>query len=58
MSGSGKDRGNLDAILATAEHRRRLDSQALGVFSLTLLGVTRHSSARMQEVQLSLSRRG
>ncbi len=33
-------RGNLDAILATAEHdRKRLDSSALGAFSLTLLGV-------------------
>ncbi|MDX6625496.1 MAG: basic amino acid/polyamine antiporter, family [Solirubrobacterales bacterium] len=36
MSGSG----NLDAILATAEHdRTRLNSNALGAFSLTLLGV-------------------
>ena len=40
MSGPGKERGNLDAILATAEHdRSRLDSKALGAFSLTLLGV-------------------
>jgi len=31
---------NLDAILRTAEHdRKRLDSSALGAFSLTLLGV-------------------
>jgi APA family basic amino acid/polyamine antiporter len=40
MSVSGQDRGNLDAILETAEHdRARLDSNALGAFSLTLLGV-------------------
>ncbi len=40
MSGIGPDRGNLDAILATAESdRKRLDSGALGAFSLTLLGV-------------------
>ena len=40
MSAPGKDRGNLDAILATAEHdRTRLNSHALGAFSLTLLGV-------------------
>jgi APA family basic amino acid/polyamine antiporter len=40
MSGSGTERGNLDAILATAESdRKRLDSNALGAFSLTLLGV-------------------
>lgn len=38
MSEAG--RGNLDAILATAERdRTRLDSSALGAFSLTLLGV-------------------
>ncbi len=40
MSAPGPDRGNLDAILATAEHdRTRLNSSALGAFSLTLLGV-------------------
>jgi basic amino acid/polyamine antiporter, APA family len=43
MSAPGSDRGkssNLDAILATAAHdRQRLDSSALGAFSLTLLGV-------------------
>jgi APA family basic amino acid/polyamine antiporter len=40
MSAPDKDRGNLDAILATAEHdRTRLNSSALGAFSLTLLGV-------------------
>jgi APA family basic amino acid/polyamine antiporter len=40
MSGPGADRGNLDAILATAEtDRKRLNSNALGAFSLTLLGV-------------------
>jgi len=40
MSPGGPDRGNLDAILTTAAHdRERLDSQALGAFSLTLLGV-------------------
>jgi APA family basic amino acid/polyamine antiporter len=40
MSSSEPGRGNLDAILATAEHdRTRLDSSALGAFSLTLLGV-------------------
>jgi APA family basic amino acid/polyamine antiporter len=43
MSVSAPDRGkksNLDAILATAEHdRKRLDSSAMGAFSLTLLGV-------------------
>ncbi|HEX5713004.1 MAG TPA: amino acid permease [Solirubrobacterales bacterium] len=43
MSAPGSDRGkssNLDAILKTAEHdRSRLDSSALGAFSLTLLGV-------------------
>src|SRR3982751_1161256 len=40
MSAPGPDRGNLDAILATAEHdRARLNSSALGAFSLTLLGV-------------------
>ena len=40
MSVEPKGRGNLDAILATAEHdRARLDSKALGAFSLTLLGV-------------------
>jgi len=40
MSAPGPDRGNLDAILETAEHDRvRLDSSALGAFSLTLLGV-------------------
>jgi APA family basic amino acid/polyamine antiporter len=40
MSAPGPDRGNLDAILATAEHdRARLNSNALGAFSLTLLGV-------------------
>jgi len=40
MAAPGSDRGNLDAILATAEHdRTRLNSSALGAFSLTLLGV-------------------
>jgi APA family basic amino acid/polyamine antiporter len=40
MSDPGQDRDNLDAILATAEHdRTRLNSSALGAFSLTLLGV-------------------
>jgi APA family basic amino acid/polyamine antiporter len=40
MSRIGPDRGNLDAILATAESdRERLNSNALGAFSLTLLGV-------------------
>jgi APA family basic amino acid/polyamine antiporter len=43
MSAPAPDRGkssNLDAILKTAEHdRSRLDSSALGAFSLTLLGV-------------------
>ncbi len=40
MSPRGPDRGNLDAILTTAAHdRKRLDSGALGAFSLTLLGV-------------------
>jgi APA family basic amino acid/polyamine antiporter len=40
MSEPRPDRSNLDAILATAEHdRKRLDSAALGAFSLTLLGV-------------------
>jgi APA family basic amino acid/polyamine antiporter len=40
MSAAEPERGNLDAILATAEHdRTRLDSNALGAFSLTLLGV-------------------
>ena len=40
MSGIGPDRGNLDAILATAaSDRKRLNSNALGAFSLTLLGV-------------------
>jgi basic amino acid/polyamine antiporter, APA family len=43
MSAPASDRGkrsNLDAILETAEHdRKRLDSSALGAFSLTLLGV-------------------
>src|ERR1700709_1132660 len=40
MSAPGPDRGNLDAILATAEHdRTRLNSNALRAFSLTLLGV-------------------
>src|SRR4249919_2052194 len=40
MSAPGPDRGNLDAILATAEHdRTRLNSSALGAFSLTMLGV-------------------
>ena len=37
---SAPGRGNLDAILATAAHdRTRLNSSALGAFSLTLLGV-------------------
>jgi amino acid permease-like protein len=40
MSAPGPDRGNLDAILATAEHdRTRMNSSALGAFSLVLLGV-------------------
>ncbi len=40
MGGGGPDRGNLDAILATAEaDRNRLNSNALGAFSLTMLGV-------------------
>ncbi|MET0557340.1 MAG: amino acid permease [Solirubrobacterales bacterium] len=40
MTGPGEERDNLDAILTTAEHdRARLDSKALGAFSLTLLGV-------------------
>jgi APA family basic amino acid/polyamine antiporter len=40
MSPGGQDRGNLDAILTTAARdRQRLDSHALGAFSLTLLGV-------------------
>jgi APA family basic amino acid/polyamine antiporter len=40
MSAGERDRGNLDAILATAERdRTRLNSTALGAFSLTLLGV-------------------
>jgi len=40
MSPGGPDRANLDAILTTAARdRKRLDSQALGAFSLTLLGV-------------------
>ena len=40
MSPPGDDRGNLDAILATAaSDRKRLNSNALGAFSLTLLGV-------------------
>jgi APA family basic amino acid/polyamine antiporter len=40
MGTPGQDRENLDAILATAEHdRTRLNSNALGAFSLTLLGV-------------------
>jgi APA family basic amino acid/polyamine antiporter len=40
MSAPGPDRSNLDAILETGEHdRSRLDSKALGAFSLTLLGV-------------------
>ncbi|MGV1049075.1 MAG: amino acid permease [Solirubrobacterales bacterium] len=40
MSAAEPDRGNLDAILSTAEHdRTRLNSNALGAFSLTLLGV-------------------
>ena len=40
MSGTSGDRGNLDAILATAEKdRARLNSNALGAFSLTMLGV-------------------
>src|SRR5689334_23744695 len=40
MSPGGADRGNLDAILATAAHdRKRMNSNALGAFSLTLLGV-------------------
>jgi APA family basic amino acid/polyamine antiporter len=40
MGAPGQDRDNLDAILATAEHdRTRLNSNALGAFSLTLLGV-------------------
>src|SRR6476469_1625533 len=40
MGAPDQDRENLDAILATAEHdRTRLNSSALGAFSLTLLGV-------------------
>jgi APA family basic amino acid/polyamine antiporter len=40
MGGTTRERGNLDAILATAESdRKRLNSNALGAFSLTLLGV-------------------
>jgi APA family basic amino acid/polyamine antiporter len=40
MSAPGSDRSNLDAILETAERdRTRLNSNALGAFSLTLLGV-------------------
>jgi len=40
MSGKGTERGNLDAILSTAANdRERLDANALGAFSLTLLGV-------------------
>ena len=40
MSPGGPDRANLDAILTTAARdRKRLDSHALGAFSLTLLGV-------------------
>jgi APA family basic amino acid/polyamine antiporter len=40
MSEPGSGGGNLEAILATAEHdRERLNSNALGAFSLTLLGV-------------------
>src|SRR3954451_5039950 len=40
MGTPGQERGNLDAILATAEHdRTRLNSNALGAFRLTLLGV-------------------
>jgi len=40
MSAPERNRGNLDAILATAEHdRTHLNSSALGALSLTLLGV-------------------
>src|SRR6476620_4997697 len=40
MGAPGQDRENLDAILATAAaDRKRLNSNALGAFSLTLLGV-------------------
>ncbi|HWC08673.1 MAG TPA: amino acid permease [Solirubrobacterales bacterium] len=40
MSAKGQEGGNLDAILTTAEHdRKRLNSNALGPFSLTLLGI-------------------
>jgi APA family basic amino acid/polyamine antiporter len=40
MSAEGPRGGNLDAILATAAvDRKRLNSNALGAFSLTLLGV-------------------
>lgn len=40
MSADGRHGGNLDAILATAaSDRKRLNSNALGAFSLTLLGV-------------------
>src|SRR5215470_17293095 len=40
MSGKGTEPGNLDAILSTAANdRERLNSNALGAFSLTLLGV-------------------
>jgi APA family basic amino acid/polyamine antiporter len=40
MSADGPHGGNLDAILATAAaDRKRLNSNALGAFSLTLLGV-------------------
>lgn len=40
MAEPGSADANLDAILATAEHdRKRLNSDALGAFSLTLLGV-------------------
>ncbi|MBN9621516.1 MAG: amino acid permease [Actinobacteria bacterium] len=40
MSAAGRHGGDLDAILATAAaDRKRLNSNALGAFSLTLLGV-------------------
>lgn len=40
MSANARSGSNLDAMLATAEQdRRRLNSNALGAFSLTLLGV-------------------
>jgi APA family basic amino acid/polyamine antiporter len=40
MSAKGKDGGNLEAMLVTAERDRgRLNSSALGPFSLTLLGI-------------------